>query len=147
MGKVCLSLSLWIFSCLEVFCSWHDSMSLKLCMSHHLLVFQAFEPFIWISFILWSEGGPPSLFISSMFVSRSVIRALDALYYVLHFVVLVCHLFFCESSGLFGFNSFSKLGFFRVFCLIGWSWLFWVLYTSFYLLYVLIIQTRSKIFI
>ena len=51
-------------------------------------------------------------------MSRLVIRALDALYYVLRFVDLVCHLFFGESSELFGFNSFSKSVFFQVFFLL-----------------------------
>ena len=105
---------------------------------------QAFEPFVWISFILWSEGGPPPWFISSVLVSRVVIRDSDDLYSVLLFVVSVCHLFFCESSGLFEFNSFSKLGLFQVFFLIGWSKSFWVLYTSFHFLYALVIQTCSK---
>ena len=51
-------------------------------------------------------------------MSRSVMKALDSLYSVLCFVVSLCHFFFCESSGLFGFNSFSKSGFFWVFFLL-----------------------------
>ena len=53
LGKVCLSLSsLFFFACWEVFCYWHDSVSLKSCASHCLLVFQAFELFFCLDFFI-----------------------------------------------------------------------------------------------
>ena len=132
----------WFFVYLGVFCCWHNSVSPKSCMPYFFLVV---KPLSFLCLNLLSSSDLKLVLLLGWevqcFVSRSVIRALDTLYSVLHFVVAVWHLFFCESSGLFQFNSFSKLGFFRVFFLIGWSRLFWVLYTSFYLLYALIIQT------
>ena len=119
VGFACPCL-LWFFSSSRVFYYWHDSVSPKSCVSHLLLVFKPLS-FLCLSFLSSCDVKLVLLLGLEVqcFVSRSVIRALDTVYSILHFVVSLCHLFFCESSGLFGFNSFSKLGFFQVFFLIG----------------------------